>query len=417
MKLSAHYNKASIIISVSVMLISGIVYYAIINHIARAQLDGDLVEELSEVVEYVNQYHKLPTPVDFDEDVTTFSKTRLSAFDTHFFDAPYHNPREEKSESGRAIAAMLKVNGQNYIVQIVESREATESLIQIISVITVVLTAVLLVVLLVTNRFVLKGLWKPFYAILHQLKKFNIASAESIGVMPSTVDEFNELNDAVSKMSARVTNDYQGLKVFTENASHEMMTPLAIINGKLDILIQDERLDAGQLGQITDIYKAANRLSRLNQGLLLLAKIDNELLNDTDTINLKPVILERAQQFHEMMATKNIDLTCDLRDCPVTVSKHLADVLINNLFSNAIRHNVNSGKISVTGNEEKLCFKNTGHPAPLDENAVFQRFYKSNKSEGAGLGLAILKNICTLYNFEIAYRFESGLHCFEVKFR
>src|SRR5580698_1091071 len=106
MKLSAHYNKASIIVSVSVLLISGVIYYLIINHIARQQLDNDLSEEVEEVIDYVNHNQQLPKPIDFDEDVTTFVKTNASAFETRFFDTPYNNPKEKKAEAGRAVAAM-----------------------------------------------------------------------------------------------------------------------------------------------------------------------------------------------------------------------------------------------------------------------------------------------------------------------
>jgi signal transduction histidine kinase len=416
MKLSAHYNKVSIIISVSVLLVSGIVYYLIINHIARQQIDSDLSEEVSEVVAYINQYQRLPRQADFDEDITTFVKTDATNFSTRFFDAPFNNPKEKEAEDGRAVSALVKVGRQAYIVTIVESTEAAESLIQIISVITLALTAVLLGVMIVTNRFILNGLWRPFYYILQQVKRFNVADTGKIGAIVSNVDEFKDLSDAVATMSARVTTDYQGLKTFTENASHEMMTPLAIITSKLDTLIQDEQLSPDQFAQITDIYSAASRLSRLNQSLLLLVKIDNNLLKDTEKINLKPVILDKARQFQEMINNKKISLEYQLDDLEISASKYLTEVLINNLFSNAIRHNKNAGRIQIQMSGNKLCFKNTGDPAPLNQDAIFERFYKSRTSDGTGLGLAIMKNICILYHFSISYRFDEGMHCFWVEF-
>jgi len=416
MKLSAHYNKASIVASVSVLLISGLVYYLIINHIARQQLDNDLSEEIEEVIDYVNQNHQLPKPIDFDEDVTTFEKTNAAFFDTKFFDAPYKNPKEKKTEAGRAVAALIKANGQAYIVTIVESREDTEYLIQIISIITLVLTAVLLGAMVVTNKFVLNGLWRPFYNILQQVKRFNVVNTSRIDAVSSNVDEFKDLSDAVERMSARVTTEYQGLKTFTENASHEMMTPLAVITSKLDLLIQDEQLGPDQFAQITDIYSAASRLSRLNQSLLLLVKIDNNLLGDDEKVNLKTIILDKARQFNEMMHNKNITLVEELNDFEINASKYLMDVLINNLFSNAIRHNRNSGRIEIRLTGNKLCFQNTGDLSPLNQDAIFERFYKGSNSDGTGLGLAIMKNICTRYGFSISYRFNQGMHCFWVEF-
>jgi len=416
MKLASHYNKASVIISVSVLLVSGLIYYLIINHIARQQLDNDLSEEVEEVIAYVNLNHRLPKQVEFDEDLTSFSKTQVNQYDTRFFDTPYANTKENKTEAGRAVSALVNVNGEKYIVTIVESREDTEYLIQIISAITLVLTAVLLGILIITNRFVLNGLWRPFYGILDQVKWFNVADAHKITSAETKVDEFNDLGDALSKMSARVTTEYQGLKAFTENASHEMMTPLAVITSKLDMLIQDETLKPEQFVQITDIYSAASRLSRLNQSLLLLVKIDNNLLQDTEKLNIKNIILEKAQQFHEMIINKNIQLDVKLTDLEIHASRYLIEVLINNLFSNAIRHNKNSGDIKIVLSAERLQFQNTGDPDPLQQDAIFERFYKGRSSDGTGLGLAIMKNICSLYQSDIKYTFKQGMHSFCIDF-
>src|ERR1700723_3891505 len=98
MKLSAHYSKASIIITISVLLAGAVIYFFAINYIARQQLNRDLSEEIGEVIDYVNLNGKLPKQVDFDEDQTTFVKTKRSALPTRFFDTVYSDPKEKKSE-------------------------------------------------------------------------------------------------------------------------------------------------------------------------------------------------------------------------------------------------------------------------------------------------------------------------------
>lgn len=416
MKLASHYTKASVLISLSVLIISALVYYITINQIARQQLDGDLSEEVAEFLDYVNQNQQLPKPVHFDEDQTTVVKTGLQQFDTRFFDTPFYSKREKKSVAGRSVSFLAKVRNQNFIITISESRENTEYLVQIISIITLILAAVLLTVLVITNKYVLKGLWKPFYGVLKQVQGFNAADPDKITVTSSNVDEFKQLSDAVAKMSARVTDDYQGLKSFTENASHEIMTPLSVITSKLDILIQDETLRPDQYAQITDLYAAANRLSRLNQSLLLLVKIDNDLLHDTEQLNIKDIIIEKFRQFQEMIQNKNIDSDFVMDDVKIIASRYLIDVLINNLFSNAIRHNKEFGHIKIRLTNEKLTFQNPGHAPALDEQRIFDRFYKGKSSEGTGLGLAIIKTICTRYGYEISYRYVNDLHCFSIRF-
>jgi len=416
MKLASHYNKASIIISVSMLVISGLIYYLIINYIARKGLDDDLKEEVGEFFIYVNTNHALPV-AQYDENQTSYVKTNLKSYNTRFYDAPYANPNHSEVKPGRAVSGLIRFKGQNYIYTIIESRDPTEYLIQIILLVTIVLTAILLLVLIITNMYVLGGLWRPFYNILGFLKGFNIADTDTIAIANTNVDEFKDLNDAVSKMSARVVSDYQGLKTFTENASHEMMTPLSVITSKLDNLIQDERLDSDQLKEITDIYSASNKLSRLNQSLLILVKIDNDLLQDNETLDLSVVIFDKAQQFQEIIKNKNITLTIELNKLEITASKYLIDVMINNLFSNAIRHNkITAGEIKIRIAGRTLFFQNSSNQSELDNELIFNRFYKGKASDGTGLGLAILKNICNNYGFEILYKYCDELHVFEIDF-
>jgi len=414
MKLSAHYNKASIIITISVLFAGAVIYFFAINYIAKHQLDQNLIEEIDGVKDYIKHNQQLPKQVDFDEDLVIFSKTNDTAIQRRFFDTIYKNPKEKKQEAGRAVSCLVKVKTNNYKTVLIVSREDTEYLVQIIGLITLVLSVGLLLTLFITNRYILNGLWKPFYKTLIELKSFNISDNKSLNLKTTKVDEFNDLNTTVQGMSKKVKDDFQNLKQFTENASHEMQTPLAVITSKLDTLIQDEKLNDEQYIQINDIYSATNRLSRLNQSLLLLVKIENNLIDDIELLDLEVFIKEKINQFNELLADKQINLKAALISREIYASKYLIDILLNNLFSNAIRHNENSGQIiiSLTGN--KLTFQNTGSSTPLDQNKIFDRFIKSKRSEGTGLGLALVKNICNKYGWQITYCYNASVHTFEI---
>ena len=219
------------------MLAGGVIYFFAISHIAINQLDRDLTEEFAEVLTYVNQNGKLPKQVEFDEDQTTFIKTNRKSLPVRFFDTVYTDAKERVNEPGRAVSGLISLNGAHYIVIITESRESAEYLVQIIALITLVLMIGLVLILFITNRYILNGLWKPFYETLSELKTFNISDTKNFNLKHYKVDEFNELNNVVQLMSSRVKSDYEHLKSFTENASHEMMTPLAVITAKLDTLI------------------------------------------------------------------------------------------------------------------------------------------------------------------------------------
>ncbi len=416
MKLAAQYNKATLIITFIVLFIAGCVYYGTINIIVNKQLDRDLTEEVDEIVAYVNLNQRLPTELDFEGDQTTFTKTTEKVVGLTFYDVPYHPNHGDKTESGRAVKTVITLKGDSYIVIVAESKEASEHLAQLIIGITVLLTVLLLMILALTNRYIFSGLWKPFYHILQQLKAFNIADNSPISLDRTDIDEFSELNEAVTAMSTRVKNEYQNLKTFTENASHEMLTPIAVITSKLDTLIQDEKLKSDQFDQINDIYAATNKLSRLNQSLLLLVKIDNELIQDSAVINLKDVILEKEHQLQELAQNKGIELIHLLEDKQITASKYLIDILINNLFNNAIKHNTVNGKLYIKLTSKNLVFQNTGERDPLNSDEIFERFKKGKNSDGTGLGLTIAKNICTQYHYKLSYSFEGSFHTFRVTF-
>jgi signal transduction histidine kinase len=252
--------------------------------------------------------------------------------------------------------------------------------------------------------------------MLSELKTFNLSDNKAFPLKPNTVDEFDELNKVVHSMSSRVKNDYQHLKSFTENASHEMMTPLAVITSKLDMLIQDETLKPEHYEQINDIYSATGKLSRMNQSLLLLVKIENNLIEDAELLSLDILISQKIKQFQELISAKELTVIETIEMRKVMVSKYLIDILLNNLFSNAIRHNINNGKVTINLTDAHLVFQNTGSNHALNAGTLFERFQKGKKSEGVGLGLTIVKNICSVYSWHINYSFENSLHTFQIVF-
>jgi signal transduction histidine kinase len=150
---------------------------------------------------------------------------------------------------------------------------------------------------LIINRVVLKRLWQPFYRSLDILKNFRVDKKQTMDFPSNQIDEFEFMNQTIQKTTNQAQQEYSLLKEFTENASHEMQTPLAIIRSKLDLLIQDENLSEDQSKTMQSAYSAIERLSRLNQSLLLLAKIENNQYAETTRINLTDKITEKLNAF------------------------------------------------------------------------------------------------------------------------
>lgn len=415
MKLSNRYNKANILTSIVVLVITGIIYYVVIHFILTEKLDRDLAVEENEINQYVNTFHKLPLPASYLDQQISYKTLNGIVSEREFLNTIYFNPKERENEPGRSLITVVHLDSKTIEVTITKSRVESEDLIRIILLITLGITVVLLLSLLLINRFVLNRLWRPFYSTLNRMKAFEVTRMDTIEQEPTKIDEFNELNKSVNAMAERVRQDYKELKSFTDNASHEMMTPLAVINSKLDSLLQTESFTEQQGVLLEDIYHATGRLSRLHQSLLLLAKIENNLIPDFQNIELKEMVEVKNRQFQELLEKDGLALTADLAPVEVKMSRYLADILLNNLFSNAVRHNVSGGYIHIKLDQQRLTISNSGNSVHL-QTKIFDRFSKSVDSEGMGLGLAITKQICNLYGFRIEYHEESGEHVFTVYF-
>jgi signal transduction histidine kinase len=429
MKLVTRYNRVNLVTTIIVMLITGVVYYQAISWILTYQKDKDLKDEEQEIFEYVDLNHHLPqTFVTRDESIT-FSAAPPGSVQRRFIDTTYlkkwdkddankrkHHKGPGRYEPGRGLMSSITVGDKYYKIYIVESRVETEDLIQLIFMITVGVVLLLLLVLFVANRFILSRLWQPFHNIMKELRLFSIADNKEIPKVATNIDEFKELNSVVVDMASKAKHDYRDLKTFTENASHELLTPIAVINSKLDTLIQTENFSERQSKLLNDLYGAVSRLNRLNQSLLLLVKIENHLLHEQRQINLRQMLEEMIVQFDEIFQDKKLSVKTFLNDKGIYASPYLAEILLSNLVSNAIRHNYSGGEIIIALSDQELVIKNTGEDEALNDEKIFTRFHKASGSEGSGLGLTISKEICTSFGLSLNYYFRDRHHTFIVGF-
>jgi len=387
-------------------------------------VDKDLLVEENEIIDYVNLNHQLPQVFESNDQQISFVEAKPGTVERKFINTLYkkteehyrHRHRHVEVESGRGLVTSVTVGNKYYRVQIVESTVETEDLIKIIFGITAGVILLLLLTLFITNRLLLNRLWQPFHNLLKELRLFNVADNKEITKLNTTIEEFKELEQAIASMSSRVKSDYKDLKTFTENASHELLTPIAVINSKLDTLLQTDNFSPQQSKLLNDLYTAVSKLTRLNQSLLLLVKIENHLLEGNVPINLLAAIDELVIQFEEIFLDKELKVSCNLTDKQITANPYLVDVLLNNLLSNAIRHNHSGGEINITLTADQLSIQNTGENEALQKEQLFTRFHKSLSSEGSGLGLTISREICENLGFTLNYDFENNYHTFTVKF-
>jgi signal transduction histidine kinase len=325
--------------------------------------------------------------------------------------------RDEEFEPYRKLTYFEEINNNNYRVSINHSKLDSEELLATIVVIVLALLGFLLLVVNIFNRYLALRIWKPFYKTINNIRDFSFDNGQPLRSEITVIDEFNILNSTLEQMTSKVLSDYESLKHFTENASHEIQTPLAIIKNKIELLIQQDDLSKGERDAIMQIQGAASRLSKLNSSLLLLTRIENRQYTDSQSINFKELIKNKLEQFEPMISSKAIKLDTQLNDVKVLMDPILAEVLMNNLLGNAIKHNYQSGEIQLNLNDQKLNVNNTGDMLEVSTESLFERFQKGrNNSNSLGLGLAIVKEICKIYHFDIDYRASDSWHEITIQF-
>jgi signal transduction histidine kinase len=417
MKLFVKYNLVNVATTIIVLLLSGVVYYFSIEHVLVHQLDKSLVEEEKEITDYVNENNLLPEASytkDEQEFYSSINNDERVARNFSSVNVPKENKHGEKLY--RQLEFPVTVKGKMYKAYVRKSQEETDDIVRLILKITLAIVLLLLVILFIINRFMLNKLWRPFNSTLEQMKKFNVSGSNEIYLQLTNINEFKELNGTVYTLTEKASRDYNEIKSFTENASHEIQTPLAIIASKVELLSQSETLKEKEMNAIQSIAETTNRLAKLNQSLLLLAKIDNKQFNKAEQINISAMLLHHVNNYEELFHAKEIIVVKNIvANVVVTMNETLAETLIINLLTNAIKHNTHKGFINIELTEKHLLISNSGKVLNVNPVVYFERFKKESAShDSMGLGLSIVKKICETYNFEIDYNYSDQLHSIRV---
>lgn len=329
----------------------------------------------------------------------------------------YRTSEDGGTDRFRILSTVIKINGQSYRFFIQTNIEESEETISAIAIATGIFILLLITGLLLINRRVSKQVWLPFDDTLQKLKTFSLSDAAAPDFMKTGIREFEDLNAVLHRMITHNISVFKIQKEFTENASHELQTPLAVIRNKLDLLLQNKDLTEQQYHLIEEINRALSRSTRINKNLLLLSKIENRQFGQSESIDFSELIKQQIDELYFNMSQKNLTLQQEISShVTVTGNSSLATLLIDNLLMNAIKYTDSDGMIQVTLTTSHFSVSNSGNKS-LNSGLLFKRFSKlSTNNSGTGLGLAISLEICRFHNWSISYQFENGLHVFLIRF-
>ncbi|MBO0938585.1 HAMP domain-containing histidine kinase [Fibrella sp. HMF5335] len=337
-----------------------------------------------------------------------------------FTDTVAYDPREREFEPIRRITATLPATTGQYRVTISQPMGEFNEIIQLLSVSVTVTFVVLLGLLLLLNGWLLRRLWQPFYQLTDQLRAYRLDPKPANGqpVAPfadSDVTEFRQLSGALNEMSRNLHSQFMAQRQFTDNAAHEMQTPLTIAGHELDRLLGTEPLSAEQIETIGRAQEGLERLVRLNKSLLLLTRIDSHQFAD-EPVDLSTLIGRLVTVYADF--AEHHDLGWAYTETPDVMKRmnpFLAEVLFSNLLQNAVRHSAPYTTVQIRLLPDEFMIQNTAPPLPFAPDQLFERFVKNPAHpESTGLGLSLVQQIAQLYGLKIRYSYADGQHCFSV---
>lgn len=415
MKLTRYISIRYIGVTVLVMLISIPVFYLVLQNVLTGNIDESLQNQKTLITKKLQNVDNKNFVILENEIQVT--KSSVAIPNEKLFTKEIYNKEEDEKEFFRILQFSVKSNSENYNVQIKESLVESEDLLKIILKLLISILLVLVGTLLFINYNIKQKVWKPFYKTLAELKNFRVDKTGELKLEKSKINELNDLNLSLNELSSTNKKVYQSQKEFTENASHEIQTPLAIVQNKIDLLWQTENISEDQAKLMDEISTATIRMSKLNQALLLLSKIENKQFSETEEVNLNRLAEVFFKNYQEQIKFKELEIKTQFsRFFLVNINSNLAEILVGNLLLNALKYAPKASEIQALFTENEIHISNKGNGKSLATDLLFKRFQRQNNQEnGTGLGLEIAMQIANSASLKLTYEFKENRHFFILK--
>ena len=400
MKLTTKTGLSFISSSAIFFLFGSVFMYYAVRVILAEDLSSRLYQMQNDFIENLNEYNDINLLKSKHVLINKTDRNNISSFsDTVLIE-------NDQYVLYRKIRFYHSFNNSNYKIEILQSQAQTDLLIWRIVILNVALAMSFFLIIFFLNHLSVKRGLRIFYKTVSKLENYNIGKPELISFENSEIDELNKLTDVFKKMTLKISNDYKEQKEYTENVSHEIQTPLAIISAKADELLQSENLKKTELEQLEIIMNTTTRLAKINQALILLTKIDNRFYTNEESIPLLKLINEKLNFFKDLLSEKKVKVKLDIDSSyTLLMNSYLADTLFLNLIKNAIMHNIVNGEIIIKLDSSTLSIINTGQELNITGD-IFKRFIRSENKDSLGIGLSIVKKICGYYSIPISYNFN-----------
>ena len=321
---------------------------------------------------------------------------------------------DQNPSTYRQLKSVISINGSLYTLLVYEEVTGWHKIASSIIIAISILLLVWFTMLYIGNHIVISNVLKPFFRTISKLKGIQSESDFHVTFPAVDIDEINELNGALNTMLKELESSFEEQKQFIQNASHELLTPLAIIRQKTDELINSPDLGEKELIQLAQIQQTINRLSKLSNALLLISRVESKQYPLKDYFDLYELVADIHTELDDFIGLKKLSVQNTIaKGINIKGNKELVHSLFYNIIQNAIYYSPEGSEIAFSASKKDtrldVAITDEGPGIPEeDRERIFARFEKSGskKSNSPGLGLSIVKSIGSLHGWKC--HIESG---------
>ena len=318
---------------------------------------------------------------------------------------------ERDTVSYRVLSYTFKANNETFLLEIGRQTATISQYNRPLQRFALLVLLSLIFVTLIIDLIFTHHLIKPLGAIIKdKLVNQKFPFAKNPEPVKTSTSDFVYLDSSLILLMDQINEAFEKEREFTANASHELMTPISILQNKIENLMEHNEVSDLIQQRLSEMLRTLSRLKKIVNSLLLISRIENEQFAKSDTVDIKVLVeevmdeighrLEEQEISFEMKFTKELVIP--------NVNHDLVFQLFYNLVNNAIRYNKEKGSIFI-GDAQKngsyaVIIKDTGIGIPEDDLPfIFNRFKKANLAQtgGYGLGLSIVKSIANYHNIKL----------------
>jgi len=337
----------------------------------------------------------------------------LPAEDTHVKDTIETSQRivGKDTLNYRILIHEISAENKNYILEIGKTTATISQYNKLLRRFTLYILVALILFSIIIDLVYTHILLRPLSRII-QTKLLNrkFPFKEQLPPIKTSTTDFKLLDDSLIGLMKKIHEAFDKEREFASNASHELMTPISILQTNVENMMMEQNITEEQQDKISSMMKTVNRLKKIVHSLLYISRIENDQFIKSDTVNIHQLSSEIMEELSMRLETKSLTFTNQLSP-NILVKKVNHDLffqLLYNLINNSIRYNKENGSILlldhyVAGEPYVLEIRDTGIGIKQEEiGSIFNRFKSGkDKSEGYGLGLSIVKSIIAFLGFEI----------------